>query len=188
MDCSCQAPLSMGFPRQECWSGLPFLSPRVLPDSGIKPKVSCIAGRFFYHWATWDGLFFFNLVLVFYFVFSWPLSNVAATLCMIGKVKNTRITYNWPLPWFLSTQCSPLFDSSSHSSCVTQVFIYCWEKIWAQDPGSLNLCYSGVYYSYIFANNSWVWLLFESSVLHSFLSLVFCSFCVLIWFFPHFSY
>ena len=31
-----QAPLSMGFSRQEYWSGLPFLSPGDLPDSGIK--------------------------------------------------------------------------------------------------------------------------------------------------------
>ena len=33
-----QAPLSMGFPRQESWSGLPFSSPWDLPDSGIKPE------------------------------------------------------------------------------------------------------------------------------------------------------
>ena len=33
----CQAPLSMGFPRQEYWSGLPFSSPRDLPNPGIKP-------------------------------------------------------------------------------------------------------------------------------------------------------
>ena len=32
-----QAPLSMGFPRQECWSGLPFLPPRDLPDPGTEP-------------------------------------------------------------------------------------------------------------------------------------------------------
>ena len=32
-----QAPMSMGFPRQECWSGLPFLSPGDLPDPGVKP-------------------------------------------------------------------------------------------------------------------------------------------------------
>ena len=31
-----QAPLSMGFSRQEYWSGLPFPSPD-LPDSGIEP-------------------------------------------------------------------------------------------------------------------------------------------------------
>ena len=33
----CQAPLSMEFSKQEYWSGLPFLSPGDLPDSGIKP-------------------------------------------------------------------------------------------------------------------------------------------------------
>ena len=32
-----QAPLFMGFPRQEYWSGLPFPPPGVLPDPGIKP-------------------------------------------------------------------------------------------------------------------------------------------------------
>ena len=32
-----QAPLSIGFPRQEFWSGLPFPSPGDLPDPGIKP-------------------------------------------------------------------------------------------------------------------------------------------------------
>ena len=32
-----QAPLSMGFPRQEYWSGLPFPSPGDLPHPGIKP-------------------------------------------------------------------------------------------------------------------------------------------------------
>ena len=32
-----QAPLSMGFPRQEYWSRLPFPSPRDLPEPGIEP-------------------------------------------------------------------------------------------------------------------------------------------------------
>ena len=31
-----QSPLSMGFPRQEHWSGLPFPSPGDLPDPGIE--------------------------------------------------------------------------------------------------------------------------------------------------------
>ena len=50
MDYSPQAPLSMGFPRQEYWSGLPFLSPGYLPNLGIKPASpasSALAGRFF---------------------------------------------------------------------------------------------------------------------------------------------
>ena len=32
-----QAPLSVGFPRQEYWSGLPFPPPGDLPDPGIEP-------------------------------------------------------------------------------------------------------------------------------------------------------
>ena len=34
---ACQTPLSMGFSRQKYWSGLPFPSPRDLPEPGIKP-------------------------------------------------------------------------------------------------------------------------------------------------------
>ena len=33
-----QAPPSMGFSRQECWSGLPFPSPEDLPNPGIEPE------------------------------------------------------------------------------------------------------------------------------------------------------
>ena len=33
-----QAPLSMGFSRQEYWTSLPFPSPGDLPDPGIKPR------------------------------------------------------------------------------------------------------------------------------------------------------
>jgi len=35
---ACQAPLSMGFSRQEYWSGQPFPSPVDLPDPGIEPR------------------------------------------------------------------------------------------------------------------------------------------------------
>ena len=34
---ACQFPLSMGFSRQEYWSGLPFPSPGDLPNPGIEP-------------------------------------------------------------------------------------------------------------------------------------------------------
>ena len=42
-----QAPLSMGFPRQKYWSGLPFSSPGDLPDPGIKSAAPALAGGFF---------------------------------------------------------------------------------------------------------------------------------------------
>ena len=41
------SPLSMGFPRQEYWSGLPFPPRRDLPDPGIKPTSPALSGRYF---------------------------------------------------------------------------------------------------------------------------------------------
>ena len=40
-------PLSMGFSRQEYWSGLPFPSPGDLPNPGIEPESLALAGSFF---------------------------------------------------------------------------------------------------------------------------------------------
>ena len=47
---ACQAPLSMGFSRQEYWSRLSCPSPGDLPDPGIKPTTPvspALAGEFF---------------------------------------------------------------------------------------------------------------------------------------------
>ena len=46
-------PLSMGFPRQEYWSGLPFPSAGNLPNSGIKPVSPMLEGGFFTT-ITWE--------------------------------------------------------------------------------------------------------------------------------------
>ena len=53
-----QARLSMGFSRQESWSGLPFPPPGDMPDPGIKPvslRSSALAGWFFTTRATKEG-------------------------------------------------------------------------------------------------------------------------------------
>ena len=42
-----QAPPSMVFSRQQCWSGLPFPSPGNLPDPGIEPGSPALAGRLY---------------------------------------------------------------------------------------------------------------------------------------------
>ena len=49
-----QAPLSMGFSRQEYWSGLPFPSPGDLPDPEDQTHVSCTDRQILYHQATGD--------------------------------------------------------------------------------------------------------------------------------------
>ena len=58
-----QAPLSMGFSRQEYWSGLPFPSRGDLPDPGIEPRslVSpALAGGFFTTSDPWEALHALN--------------------------------------------------------------------------------------------------------------------------------
>ena len=58
---ACQAPLSVGFSRQEYWNGCPFPFPGNLLDPGIKPRspalqlASCNPGRFFIIWATTEA-------------------------------------------------------------------------------------------------------------------------------------
>ena len=64
-----QALLSMGFPWQEYWSGLPFLPPGDLPDPGIEPRSLCLL-----HWRGDCLLFFFK----FYFIFK--LYNIVLVL------------------------------------------------------------------------------------------------------------
>ena len=54
-----QAPLSIGFSRQEYWSGLPWLPPGDLPDPMMEPHISfvfCIGRQILYHSATWKAL------------------------------------------------------------------------------------------------------------------------------------
>ena len=53
-----QAPLSMGFSRQEHWIGLPLPSPGDLPDPGIEPvslTSPALAGMFFTTSTTWGA-------------------------------------------------------------------------------------------------------------------------------------
>ena len=54
---ACQAPLSMGFSRQEYWSGLPYPLPGDLPNWEIKPRSlrsPALTGRFFTTSITWE--------------------------------------------------------------------------------------------------------------------------------------
>ena len=77
-----QAPLSVGFPRQEYWSGLPFPPPGDLLHPGIEfmPPVSpTLAGRFFTSWAIREALTkspkHIPLVFCLSKLSQWPLST-----------------------------------------------------------------------------------------------------------------
>ena len=64
-DCSNQPPLSMGFPRQGYWSGLPWPPPGDLPNPRIEPvslMSPALVVRFFTTIATWEGHFIYSSV------------------------------------------------------------------------------------------------------------------------------
>ena len=92
---ACQAPLSMGFSRQEYWSGLPFPSPGDLPEPGIKPTspVSpALAVRFFttdvYSWVKLPQNLFSNKAL-----------NISCSvLGTVLKVKSRVVVWVWNGP------------------------------------------------------------------------------------------
>ena len=59
-----QAPLPMGFSRQELWSGFLYPPPGVLPNSGINPvslASPALAGGFFITSAAWEAHTFYRV-------------------------------------------------------------------------------------------------------------------------------
>ena len=87
---ACQASLSMGFSRQEYWSGLPFPPPGDLPDPGIKPISPALAGVFFTTSTTWE----------------------APNYCLpVGFLRNSAISWQkWVVHLHLEQSCSFFFS------------------------------------------------------------------------------
>ena len=85
-----QAPLSMGFPRQEYWSGLPCPSPGDLPNPGVEPvslMSPALADRFFTTSATWEalGTTFKKILTKLVEVMEFQLSYFKSWKVMLGK-------------------------------------------------------------------------------------------------------
>ena len=95
---ACQAPLSMGFSRQEYWSGLPFPSSRYLPDLGIEPGSVMspeLAGGFFTTSTTRKAL-------------CSACSTVIRNWCFLGRttVNSQTSTFSCPANCASSQSCS----------------------------------------------------------------------------------
>ena len=108
---SCQAPLSMGFSGQECWSGLPCPPPGDPPDPGIEPHRLCLLHR-------QTG--------------SFPLAprgkpwyGKCAVLCCAKSLQSCPALWD-PM------DCSPL-GSSGHGIIPT----WCWSGLPFPPPGNL---------------------------------------------------
>ena len=82
-----QAPPSMGFSRQEYWSGLPLPSPGDLPNPGTEPTSlmsPALAGGFFTTSSTWEAHFMVWLAL--------NLKNKLSPRCDPGNVLTIDLT------------------------------------------------------------------------------------------------
>ena len=108
-----QAPLSMGFPRQEYWSGLPFLQ-------GIFPSQKSKTSPKFPH--VWFSIFFLNIRCKASLVsaFKWPCTSVF-------KYKMTFFTVKYWPSYLPSTQAKISDLTSWFSASVNHYQKYKWK-------------------------------------------------------------
>ena len=112
-----QALLSMGFSRQEYWSGLPCPPPGDLPNPGIEPvsPMSPACRQILYHWATREALnsltdaFFFNIYIFFCYtgslllrmVFLWLWRARTPLECDVQASHCNSFSCRMQAPWFV---------------------------------------------------------------------------------------
>ena len=114
----------MGFSRQECWSGLPFLSPEDLPNPGVEPKSPTLDRRFAI-WATnnqylhqwWMPIWVINVIITHSVQFS-SVAQSCLTLCDPMNCRMPGLPVHQKTPGFypnscpLSQWCHPTISSS----------------------------------------------------------------------------
>ena len=120
-----QAPPSTGFPRQQCWNGLPFPSPGNLPDPGIEP--SLLHWRQTLYCLNHQGgletqtMSFLNTLSL---GWSWA-SFIAQSVKNLPAMQETQVRF---LGWE-----DPLEkEMATHSS------ILAWRIPWTEEPGRLQ--------------------------------------------------
>ena len=104
---ACQAPLSMGFSRQEYWSGLPFPTPNS-SWSRDQTCVSCIGRWVFYHCTAWKTRSSFAAFPQVSQVCAW-LNAFANILCVALASTATRQNPPSPPPDASWKLCLPVF-------------------------------------------------------------------------------
>ena len=109
---TCQAPLSMEFPRQECWSGLPFPSPGDLPNPGMEPTflvAPVLVSGFLTTCATWEAPNFVKYIEV---NLTYP-SPLSICQCFSWTGFSTQFTRTSTLSMSLPIQLLTHTDTSS---------------------------------------------------------------------------
>ena len=111
-----QAPLSMGFPKQEYWNGLPFLSPGDLPNPGIEPASPARQA---------DSL---------------PLSHLGSHLGEVSKfddLSHSSTLLTWKIPWMEEPGRLQSIGSLSRTGLGDFTFTFTfmhWRRKWQPTP------------------------------------------------------
>ena len=80
---ACQAPLPMGFSRQEYWSGLPFPSPGDLPNTGIEPRSPALQADSLPTLLRGKPIMYLFIIYVFSFEISIILPTLIGPFCSL---------------------------------------------------------------------------------------------------------
>ena len=137
-----QAPLSMGFSRQEYWSGLPCPLPEDLPNPGIKPTSlmsPAMVGRFFTTSATWstksrdgvDSREEGTKTCEEKHLLHWVLNSEHQDEAAQNQGREPRqllLTTQWTWPWHSRQR------SQTHISCIPSMVLLCFWKIQSLTP------------------------------------------------------
>ena len=121
-----QALLSMGFPRQEYWSGLPFPSPGDLPQPGIEPEFPALVGGFSTDWTTKEAQKVLHHSVVFSCVrlFGIPWTAACQASLSMGFYTSLRRLERIVIPF--SRGSSQLRDRTQ-VSCIAGGFFTIWD-------------------------------------------------------------
>ena len=146
VDCRLQAPLSMGFSRQEYWSGWPCPPPGDLPDPGIKPKSpvsTALAGRFSTHWAALEAPKDRDMYILLFLSLWRALANTVHWLVSeleIGKIMSCNGTLRLVFIYVaVKTWCVPrCWQTLNHPSYFTY---FHWFNICSQPAAKASIIF-----------------------------------------------
>ena len=115
MDCGRQAPLSIGFPRQEYWSGLPFPSPGDLPILGTEHLAPV------WQWLQFSSVAQLCLILCDPMNFNMPGYPVHHQLLELAQPHVHRVSDAIQSFHPLSSPSPPVFNLPQHQSLFQRV-------------------------------------------------------------------
>ena len=125
LDCSSPSSSVQGILQQEYWSGLPFPTPRDLPNPGIEATsllFPALAGEFFT--ILPPGKPIYKYTTLYMTIQGFPDISVVKNL---PAMQETEAMWVWSMGWE-----DPLEENAAH------FFILAWKITWTEEPGGLS--------------------------------------------------